>query len=96
MSQTGTIISCGGSPAEYGTNNWVIDFTYQTDVGQTAISRVVVGNNKAPFGAAPPPATSPMWASASSLITVVPNPANTSNPVQLACPDVVRKAAGLQ
>jgi hypothetical protein len=45
MSQTGTITSCGGNAREYGSLNWVVDFSYQLDVGGVGQSRVLVGNN---------------------------------------------------
>jgi len=93
MSQIGTIISCGGSPQEYGNNNWVVDFSYQLDAGGVGQSRVVVGNNSSVSGTAVPPATSALWASPQSTITITPNPPGTTNPVSLACPPLVQAAA---
>src|SRR5216683_398063 len=91
MSQIGTIISCGGTTQEYGTLNWVVDFSYRLDSGGVGQSRVVVGNNPSALGAAIPPATAALWASPTSTITI--NPPGTSNPVLLPCPDIVKKAA---
>jgi hypothetical protein len=89
--QTGTIISCGGNAREYGSLNWVIDFSYQTDAGGVGQSRIIVGNNpNSPLFTVP---TSPLWASPTSTITVTPNPPGTTNPVTLPCPLQVQAAA---
>jgi hypothetical protein len=93
MSQIGTIISCGGTPQEYGTLNWVVDFSYQLDAGGIGQSRVVVGNNSSVSGTAVPPATSTLWTSPTSTVTVSPNPPGTTNPVLLPCPPIVQAAA---
>jgi hypothetical protein len=92
MSQLGTILSCGGGPQEYGTLNWVVDFSYQLDAGGVGQFRTTVGNNPAVAGAAPVPVVA-LWASPASTITVSPNPPGTTNPVLLPCPDIVKRAA---
>jgi hypothetical protein len=91
MSQTGTITSCGGNATEYGSLNWVVDFSYQLDAGGVSQSRVLVGNNPNLPGFTVP--TSPLWASPTSTITVTPNPPGTTNPVTLTCPPQVLAAA---
>jgi hypothetical protein len=78
---------------EYGTLNWVVNFSYQLDAGGIGQSQVVVGNNPSVPGTAVPPATAALWASPTSTITVSPNPPGTTNPVVLPCPDIVKKAA---
>ena len=91
MNQTGTIISCGGNAREYGSLNWVIDFSYQLDAGGASQSRVLVGNNPNLPGLTVP--TSPFWASPTSTITVTPNPPGTTVSVMLPCPPQVLAAA---
>ncbi len=93
MSQIGTIVSCTSDQQEYGTLNWVVQFSYLHDAGGTSQSRVLVGNNPSVFGTAVPPATSALWTGPNSTITVSPNPPGTSVPVTLACPPLVQAAA---
>ena len=93
MSQVGTILSSSGQFAEYGSLNWVVDFSYQLDAGGTAISRIIVGNNPIAYGYGLLP-TSALWTSPASTITVNPNPPGTTNPVVLVCPNLVARAAG--
>ncbi len=93
MSQTGQIVSV--SPLPYG-NDWAVDFIYQLDAGGTQQGSVVVGNTTPPPAYSPLPNSNPltaaMWASPTSTTTVNPNP-GTTNPVQLACPDLIKAAA---
>jgi hypothetical protein len=92
MSQIGDILSCATPAYAYGTLNWVVEFSYQLDAGGTQISRIIVGNNSITNNA-DSVATSALWASPTSTITVSPNPPGTTNPVTLACPDIVKHAA---
>jgi hypothetical protein len=90
MSQTGTVISA--APLAYG-SDWVVLYQYQTDAGQTSQAEIVVGNTIPPNAYPPYPATVAFWASATSTITVSPNPPGTTNPVVLPCPPIVQTAA---
>jgi hypothetical protein len=90
MSQTGTVISA--APLAYG-SDWVVSYQYQTDAGQTSQAEIVVGNTTPPPAFPPFPPTVGFWASASSTITVSPNPPGTTNPVSLSCPPLIQSAA---
>src|SRR5690349_5728801 len=93
MSQIGNVISC--APQLWGAfafanqqndfyKNWIVLYSYQLDAGGTQQAEVVVGNGQNAV---------PLWASATSTVTVSPNPPGTTNPVILPCPSLVQYAA---
>jgi hypothetical protein len=85
MSQIGQIISCGAQTwCQQVISNWNVEYTYQLDAGGIGQAMVIVGNG--------PSATVSPWASATSTVTVSPNPPGTTNPVSLPCPDLVQWA----
>jgi hypothetical protein len=104
MSQVGNILStastlwCG--PDNSGQQAWMVQFSYQTDAGATAVSQVVVGNNLIQ-GPPPPPnpaslvPASALWTSPTSFITVSPNPPGvvTGGPIRIPCPPIVKMTA---
>lgn len=96
MSQTGTILSV--TPLSLpGSNDWTIQYSYFTDAGAPQQFSVVVGNVDAPLGYSPYPKSIfprvAFWASATSTVTVSPNPPGTTNPVVLTCPPLIQFAA---
>ena len=94
MSQVGTILSVDPQLRGSGIHCWYIEFSYvRDDNGQTAVSNCVVGNTYSPPANNAAEGTSPMYASATSQITVGPNPPGVSaNPVLLNCPPLMQWA----
>jgi hypothetical protein len=87
MSQIGQIISV--NPSFYG-NDWLVQYQYQLDAGGTQQAQIIAGSTAVPGAFPPYPAIVPFWTSASSTITVSPNPPGTTNPVVLPCPGMIQ------